>query len=145
MNPKLAIRTSSPEAIATYQRALDRVYLRSADLLPEAPNWQAGLYQSVRACYGEMSSNNDTLAMHFMAGAKNSEVQKTRRRHRDRLIELLAHTRSDAPPRVQAEMLLTMIHGEIRRQIEEHGEPLDVDTAEHTFATFLFNATPPPA
>jgi hypothetical protein len=129
---------ANPDTLAAYQRSLDRVFERSRELVPEAPTWQASLYQSVRACYTEMRTHPDALHMHFIATAQDPLVQRTRTRHRDRLLELLHETRDDAPTPLHAEMLLSMIHATIRTQITSHETAPDLDTAEQTFATLLF-------
>jgi hypothetical protein len=76
--------------------------------------------------------------MHFIATAQDPLVQRTRTRHRDRLLELLRETRDDAPTPLHAEMLLSMIHATIRTQITSHESAPDLDSAEQTFATLLF-------
>jgi hypothetical protein len=129
---------ADPDTLAAYQRSLDRVFERSRELVPEAPTWQASLYQSVRACYTEMRTHPDALHMHFIATAQDPLVQRTRTRHRDRLLELLHETRDDAPTPLHAEMLLSMIHATIRTQITSHETAPDLDSAEQTFATLLF-------
>jgi hypothetical protein len=128
---------ADPDTLAAYQRSLDRVFERSRELVPEAPTWQASLYQSVRACYTEMRTHPDALHMHFIATAQDPLVQRTRTRHRDRLLELLHETRDDAPTPLHAEMLLSMIHATIRTQITSHETAPDLDSAEQTFATLL--------
>jgi hypothetical protein len=129
---------ADPETLAAYQRSLDRVFERSRELMPEAPSWQASLYQSVRVCYAEMRTHPDALHMHFIATAQDPLVQRTRTRHRDRLLDLLHDTRDDAPTPLHAELLLSMIHATIRTQITSHDSAPDLDTAEQTFATLLF-------
>jgi hypothetical protein len=129
---------ADPDTLAAYQQSLDRVFERSRELMPEAPTWQASLYQSVRACYTEMRTHPDALHMHFIATAQDPLVQRTRTRHRDRLLELLRETRDDAPTPLHAEMLLSMIHATIRTQITSHESAPDLDSAEQTFATLLF-------
>jgi hypothetical protein len=125
--------------LAAYQRSLDRVFEHSRELMVAAPTWQASLYQSLRACYTEMRTHPDALWLHFVVTAESPAVQKTRTRHRDRLLELLHDTRPDAPPPLHAELLLSMIHATMRAQIAGHESPPDLDAAEHTFATLLFN------
>jgi len=127
-----------PTILAAYQRSLDRVYGQSRELLAGAPTWQAGLFHSVRACYGEMRAHPDALHLHFVATARDAGVQAIRTRHRDRLIALLDETRTDAPPTLHAELMLSMIHATLRRQIVERQAPLDLDDAEQTFARLLF-------
>jgi hypothetical protein len=129
---------ADPDTLAAYQRSLDRVFERSRHLVPDAPTWQASLYQSVRACYTEMRTHPDALHMHFIATAQDPLVQRTRTRHRDRLLELLRDTRDDAPTPLHAELLLSMIHATIRAQITSHDSAPDLDSAEQTFATLLF-------
>jgi hypothetical protein len=129
---------ANPDTLAAYQRSLDRVFEHSRQLMPDAPTWQASLYQSVRACYTEMRTHPDALHMHFIATAQDPLVQRTRTRHRDRLLELLRDTRDDAPTPLHAELLLSMIHATIRTQITSHDGAPDLDSAEQTFATLLF-------
>jgi hypothetical protein len=126
------------DTLAAYQRSLDRVFERSRELMPEAPTWQASLYQSVRACYTEMRTHPDALHMHFIATAQDPLVQRARTRHRDRLLDLLCETRDDAPTLLHAELLLSMIHATIRTQITSQECAPDLDSAEQTFATVLF-------
>jgi hypothetical protein len=130
---------ADPNTLAAYQRALDRVFERSRELMPAAPTWQASLYQSLRACYTEMHAHPDAMRLHFIATAEDSEVQSTRVRHRDRLLALLHDTRADAPPSLHAELLLSMIHARMRAQIAGRERPPDLDVAEHTFALVLFH------
>lgn len=130
---------ADPDTLAAYQRSLDRVFERSRQLMPAAPTWQASLYHSVRACYTEMRTNPTALHMHFIATARDPLVQRTRTRHRDRLLNLLLDAREDAPTPLHAELLLSMIHASLRRQITNDESPPDLDTAEHTFATLLFH------
>ena len=129
---------TDPDTLAAYQQSLDRVFERSRELMPDAPSWQASLYRSVRACYTEMSTHPDALRMHFIATAQDPLVQRTRTRHRDRLLNLLRDTREDAPAPLHAELLLSMIHANLRKQIAGQKRPPDLDTAEQTFATLLF-------
>lgn len=129
---------TDPDTLAAYQQSLDRVFERSRHLMPDAPTWQASLYQSVRACYTEMRTHPDALHMHFIATVQDPLVQRTRTRHRDRLLDLLRDTREDAPAPLHAELLLSMIHASLRRQITTDESPPDLDTAEQTFATLLF-------
>jgi hypothetical protein len=135
--------SADPDTLAAYQRSLDRVFERSRDLIPAAPTWQASLYQSVCACYTEMRTHPDALHLHFVATAQDPLVQRTRTRHRDRLLALLYDTRQDAPIPLHAEMLLSMIHASLRKQITSHARPPDLDTAEQTFATLLFQYEAP--
>lgn len=133
-----------PSTLAAYQRSLDRVFERSRELMATAPTWQACLYHSLRACYTEMRTHPDALRLHFIATASDSSVQRVRGRHRDRLLALLHDTRADAPPPVHAELLLSMIHAAMREQIVCREAPPDLDVAEHTFATLLFQYDVPP-
>jgi hypothetical protein len=55
--------------------------------------------------------------------AQDSAVQRTRTRHRDRLLALLHDSRPDAPPPLHAELLLSMIHATMRAQIARHESP----------------------
>jgi hypothetical protein len=135
----------SPATLAAYQRSLDRVFALSRDLIPKAPTWQAGLYQSVRACYTEMRSHPDALRLHFIATATDAAVQRTRGRHRARLLALLDETRDDAPPLLHAELLLSMIHRTLRAKIVDGEAPPALDDAEQTFATLLFDYRAPTA
>jgi hypothetical protein len=135
---------TDPDALAAYQRSLDRVIERSRSLIPAAPTWQASLYESLRACYAEMRAHPDALRLHFILTAQDSAVQRTRTRHRDRLVSLLRDTRPDAPPQLHAELLLSMIHAAMRAQIAGNDSPPDLDAAEHTFATLLFEYHEPP-
>jgi hypothetical protein len=135
---------SDPSALAAYQRSLDRVFESSRELMATAPTWQACLYQSLRACYTEMHTNPDALWLHFIATTRDSAVQRVRSRHRERLLELLRDTRADAPPPLHAELLLSMIHAAMREQVASHETPPDLDAAEHTFATLLFQYDAPP-
>jgi len=135
----------TPSTLAAYQRSLDRVFAQSRTLVPEAPTWQAGLFQSVRACYGEMRAHPDALHLHFVATTRDAGVQEIRGRHRDRLLRLLRDTRLDAPPPLHAELMLSMIHTTLRTQIASRPEPLDLDDAEQTFATLLFHYEAPQA
>lgn len=135
---------TNPSELAAYQRVLDRVFESSRQLMATAPTWQASLYQSLRACYTELRKHPDALQLHFVATAHDSAVQKTRTRHRDRLLALLHDTRHDAPPPLHAELLLSMIHASMRAQITGHDSPPDLDSAEHTFATVLFHYDVPP-
>jgi hypothetical protein len=130
--------------LAAYQRSLDRVFEHSRELMVSAPTWQASLYQSLRACYTEMRTHPEVLWLHFVATAHDSAVQRTRTRHRDRLLALLHDTREDAPPPLHAELLLSMIHATLRAQIAGRESPPDLDAAEHTFATLLFHYDVPP-
>jgi hypothetical protein len=132
-----------PSTLADYQRSLDRVFERSRDLMTSAPTWQASLYHSVRACYSEMRTHPDALHMHFIATTHDPLVQRTRTRHRDRLLSLLHDTREDAPTPLHAELLLSMIHATLRTQIKTHESAPDLDTAEHTFASLLFHYEAP--
>jgi len=129
---------ADPDTLTAYQQSLDRVFERSRQLVPQAPTWQASLYQSVRACYTEMRTHPAALHMHFIATAQDPLVQRTRTRHRDRLLDLLHDTREDAPTPLHAELLLGMIHATMRTQITSRESPPDLDTAEQTFATLLF-------
>lgn len=129
-------------ALAGYQRALDRVYERSRDLLREAPTWQAGLYRAVLACYAEMRSDPEVLRLHFVATMREPHVLRTRVRHRDRLLALLARTREDAPEALHAEFLLNLIHASMRTQIKAGAAPPDLDAAERTFASILWRGAP---
>ncbi|MGD0452201.1 MAG: hypothetical protein ABSB69_01265 [Solirubrobacteraceae bacterium] len=135
---------ADPDMLAAYQRSLDRVFESSREVMAAAPTWQASLYQSLRACYTEMRTHPDALWLHFIATAQDSAVQRTRTRHRDRLVRLLHDTRHDAPPALHAELLLSMIHATMRAQIAGHETPPDLDAAEHTFATLLFHFDVPP-
>ncbi len=132
--------------LQSYQRSLDHVYELSRALISSAPTWQAGLYESLRACYTEMSTHPESLRLHFIETAHAPAVQQIRRAHRTRLLAQLDELRDDAPAAAQAEALLSMIHAMIRNQIVRRQQPPDLDTAEHTFATLLFNyETPQPA
>jgi hypothetical protein len=135
---------TDPDTLAAYQRSLDRVFEKSRQLMVSSPTWQASLYQSLRACYAEMRDHPDALWLHFIATAQDSTVQRTRSRHRDRLLALLHESRPDAPPPLHAELLLSMIHATMRAQIARRESPPDMDTAEHTFATLLFRYDAPP-
>lgn len=129
-------------ALEHYQGVLDRVYDASGDLLRRAPTWQAGLYQSVRACYTEMRADPAALEMHFVTTGHDEAVQRVRTRHRARLLRLLFTSRDDAPEPTQAEMMLSMIHATMRAHIEASETPPNLDQAEQTFASLLFNAVP---
>jgi hypothetical protein len=135
---------TDPGTLDAYQRSLDRVFEKSRQLMASSPTWQASLYQSLRACYTEMRTHPEALSLHFIATAQDATVQRTRTRHRDRLLALLHETRVDAPPPLHAELLLSMIHAAMRAQIARHESPPDLDTAEHTFATLLFSYDAPP-
>ncbi|MEV4419686.1 TetR/AcrR family transcriptional regulator [Patulibacter sp. NPDC049589] len=128
--------------LAQYRIVLDRVYAGSRDLLVRAPTWQAALYQAVRACYVQMRSSPDALQTHFITTARDERVQRIRGRHRERLLELLMDVRDDAPERTHAELMLTMIHATMRAHIQARETPPDLDEAEQTFATLLFNTVP---
>jgi hypothetical protein len=130
---------TNPSTLAAYRRSLDRVFESSRHVMATAPTWQASLYESVRACYTEMRAHPDALRLHFIVTAQDPAVQRTRTRHRDRLLTLLHDTRQDAPTPLHAELLLSMIHATMRMQIASHESPPDLDTAEHTFATLLFH------
>ena len=134
---------TDPDTLAAYQRSLDRVFEHSREIVAGAPTWQASLYHSVRACYTEMRAHPDALRMHFITTAQDPVVQQTRTRHRDRLLALLRDTREDAPTPLHAELLLSMIHANLRAQIANHERPPDLDTAEHTFAKLLFHYEAP--
>lgn len=131
-------------ALEHYQQVLDRVYDASGELLRRAPTWQAGLYQSVRACYTEMRADPAALEMHFVTTAHDEAVQRVRTRHRARLLRLLFTLRDDAPEPTQAEMMLSMIHATMRAHIDASETPPNLDQAEQTFASLLFNAVPDP-
>jgi len=128
-------------ALATYRRVLDGVHATSRELVPAAPTWQAGLYRSVVACYGAMRAEPDALRLHFVATMRDREVLRTRLRHRDRLLALVA-ARADAPEPLQAEFLLNLVHASMRTQIVAGATPPDLDAAEHTFATILWRGAP---
>ncbi len=130
------------ELLTDYQRVLDDVYERSRTLVPAAPTWQAALYESVRACYTQMRSHPEALHLHFIATTRDPDVQRTRTRHRARLLRMLHETRVDAPPDVHAELLLSMIHTALRKQVLDHETPPALDEAEHTFASLLFHCQP---
>ena len=66
-------------------------------------------------------------------------MARARARHRDRLLSLLSVTREDAPTPLHAELLLGMIHATIRFQVASQEDPPDLDAAEQTFATLLFD------
>ncbi|HXQ01280.1 MAG TPA: hypothetical protein VN845_14605 [Solirubrobacteraceae bacterium] len=134
-----ATHTNPDDALVAYQRSLDRVFENSRHLMATAPTWQASLYHSVRACYTEMHTHPDALHLHFVVTTHDPLVQRTRARHRDRLLALLQDTRQDAPTPLHAELLLSMIHATMRMQIATRANPPDLDTAEHTFATLLFH------
>jgi len=129
--------------ITDYQRSLDRVFAQSRELIPAAPTWQAGLYHAIRACYTEMSAHPDALHLHFIATSTDPLVQRTRSRHRARLLRLLQTTRADAPVPLHAELLLNQIHATLREQIADGHEPPDLDAADQTFATLLFDYRAP--
>jgi hypothetical protein len=139
-------RLDQPADIATlaaYQRSLDRVFARSRELIPAAPTWQAGLYHAVRACYAEMRTHPDVLHLHFIATRHDPVVQRTRSRQRRRLLALLRDTRADAPLALHAELLLNQIHSTLREQIANGATPPDLDEADQTFATLLFDYRAP--
>jgi hypothetical protein len=136
---------TDPITLAGYQRSLDHVFARSRTLLPEAPTWQAGLYQTVRACYTEMRAHPDALRLHFIATTRDPVVQRTRSRHRQRLLALLRETRADAPLPLHAELLLNQIHSTLREQIARGHAPPPLDEADQTFATLLFDYRAPSA
>ena len=129
-------------AIAAYQRVLDRVFARSRELIPAAPTWQAGLYRSVLACYTEMRSEPRVLELHFVATMRDPQVLRTRVRHRDRLLALLAELRDDAPDALHGEFLLNLIHASMRTQIRAGAAPPDLEAAERTFAAILWRGAP---
>lgn len=129
--------------LAAYQGTLDRVYECSHELMAAAPSWQAALYQSLRTCYTEMSANPAALRLHFIATFHDPAVHEVRRAHRARLLSLLDDTRADAPERAQSDMLLSTIHKLIREQVIRGETPPDLDTAERTFATLLFDYDSP--
>ncbi len=129
-------------AIAAYQQVLDRVFARSGELIPAAPTWQAGLYRSVLACYAEMRSEPRVLELHFVATMRDPQVLRTRVRHRDRLLALLAETRDDAPDALHGEFLLNLIHASMRTQIRAGAAPPDLEAAERTFASILWRGAP---
>ncbi len=132
-------QTVDTRALQDYQRSLDLVYEHSRELMADAPTWQAALYQSLRACYTEMSSHPECLRLHFITTGQDPEVQRVRSAHRDRLLVLLDEVREDAPSEAQGALLLNMIHRMMRTQIINHEVPPDLDAAEHTFATLLFH------
>jgi hypothetical protein len=134
---------TDPATLAAYQRSLDRVFAQSRELIPAAPSWQAGLYHAVRACYTEMRAHPDALHLHFIGTTRDPLVQRTRSRHRARLLRLLQATRADAPLALHAELLLNQIHSTLRKQIADGHGPPDVDAADQTFATLLFDYTAP--
>jgi hypothetical protein len=136
---------TDPITLAGYQRSLDRVFARGRTLLPEAPTWQAGLYETVRACYTEMRAHPDALRLHFIATTRDPVVQRTRSRHRQRLLALLRETRADAPLPLHAELLLNQIHSTLREQIARGHTPPPLDEADQTFATLLFDYRAPSA
>jgi hypothetical protein len=131
--------------LASYQRSLDRVFAQSRELIPAAPTWQAGLYHAVRACYAEMRTHPDALHLHFVATTRDAVVQRTRSRHRRRLLALLRDTRADAPLPLHAELLLNQIHSTLREQVATGHTPPDLDAADQTFATLLFDYRAPSA
>jgi hypothetical protein len=131
--------------LAAYQRSLDRVFAQSRTLIPEAPTWQAGLYHAVRACYTEMRAHPEALHLHFVATTRDAVVQRTRSRHRRRLLALLRDTRADAPLPLHAELLLNQIHSTLREQIAGGRTPPALDEADQTFATLLFDYRAPSA
>jgi hypothetical protein len=130
---------ADPDTLAAYERSLDRVYQHSREVMASAPTWQASLYRALSACYLEMCSDPDALYLHFIATAQDSSVARARARHRDRLLSLLSVTREDAPTPLHAELLLGMIHATIRFQVASQEDPPDLDAAEQTFATLLFD------
>jgi hypothetical protein len=132
------------DVLSAYARSLDSVFERSRELIATAPTWQASLYQSLRVCYATMRAHPEELVMHFMSGAQSPAVQRVRGHHRDRLLALLHDTRADAPPPLHAELLLSMVHATLRKQIAADKGVPDLDAAEHTFATVLFNYELPP-
>ncbi len=134
---------ADPDSLAAYQRALDRVYEHSREVMESAPTWQASLYMTLCACYLEMCSDPDALYLHFIATAQDGSVQRTRARHRDRLLALLSLTREDAPAPLHAELMLAMIHATMRALVAEQESPPDLDAAEQTFATLLFHYEAP--
>jgi hypothetical protein len=136
---------TDPATLAAYQRSLDRVFAQSSQLIPAAPTWQAGLYHAVRACYTEMRAHPDALHLHFIATTHDPTVQHTRSRHRQRLLALLHDTRADAPVPLHAELLLNQIHSTLREQIAAGRTPPDLDEADQTFATLLFDYRAPSA
>lgn len=130
------------QAIARYQRLLDRVYADSRAWLRDAPTWQSGLYASVRGCYTEMRSHPAELEMHFVTTTRDARVQRVRTAHRDRLLALLFDVRDDVPEPVQAELALTMIHATMCAHVAGREVPPELDEAEQTFAELLFNVVP---
>lgn len=129
-------------AIAAYERVLDGVFERSRELIPAAPTWQAGLYRSVLACYAAMRSEPRVLELHFVATMRDPRVLRTRVRHRDRLLALLAETRDDAPDALHGEFLLNLVHASMRTQLRAGAAPPDLDAAERTFAAILWRGAP---
>ncbi len=127
------------DALAAYQRSLDRVFEQSRSLMESAPTWQASLYWTLCACYTEMSADPNALYMHFLATAQDGSVQRTRARHRDRLVALLSRTREDAPRPLHAEMMLSMVHATMRAQVAACEVPPDLDAAEQIFAGLLIS------
>jgi hypothetical protein len=136
---------TDPATLKAYQRSLDRVFAQSRALIPEAPTWQAGLYHTVRACYTEMRSHPDALHLHFIATTRDPVVQRTRSRHRARLLALLRDTRADAPLALHAELLLNQIHSTLRERIARGEAPPALDEADQTFAELLFDYHAPSA
>jgi hypothetical protein len=70
-------------------------------------------------------------------------VQCTRSRHRQRLLALLHDTRADAPVPLHAELLLNQIHSTLREQIAAGHAPPNLDEADQTFTTLLFDYRAP--